>query len=167
MKTLRYLFALSLAVMMAACGGKKEQASEEASSATESEFQASQPVASGLYNADHFAVTGPEARKGSFDGRIIFSLSEEKSALFVFENGNRTKISNLLMLAAPFAKDGSNYTAQDKNGQTVTVNTDSAFYTLRYIAGADTLCISFDPKPRTEYTPFEALEKINEQAQKK
>lgn len=167
MKTLRYLGILSLALMMAACGGNKEQKTDDAQQTDAAEFQASQPVVSGLYNADYYTITGPEARKGSFDGRIIFSISEEKSALFVFENGNRTKISHLVMLSTPFRKDGDLFVSADKNGQAVTVDADSAFYALRYVAGADTVCINFDPKPRSEYAPFEALEKINEQAQKK
>lgn len=155
----------ALALVMAACGGQKEQKAEEAVAAED--FAKSQPVESGLYNADYFDITGANPRKGSYDGRILFSISPDQSAVMVYENGNRTKINDLLSLQAPFEKADSVYTSTDAKGNIVTLRSDSTFMQLSYVAGPDTVCINFDPKPRNVYTPIESLEKIMEQAQKK
>lgn len=160
------LSIIALAALMAACGGQKEQKAEEAAAA-EAEFAQSQPVESGLYNADYFNIKGADSRKGSYDGRVIFSVSPDQSMVMVYENGNRTKINHLLKLQAPFEKTDSIYTSTDANGNPVTLRSDSTFMQIVYITKQDTVAINFDPTPRTAYTPLEALEKINDQVQKK
>ena len=166
MKTLKILGLCGLAFIMASCGGngakEKEAEAQEANEA----FQADQPVESGVYDATYFDIKGKENRKGQFDGRVIYSLSPEQSAVFVYENGNRTKIKHILMLDKPFQKEDSVYVAMDKTGIPVTVANDSTDMTLDYIANGDTVTITFNSKPRTVYTPLEALEKIKEQASK-
>lgn len=163
MKKILTIFALGL--LMAACGGQKEKQAEEAAAA-EADFAQSQPVVSGLYNADYFDIKGADPRKGSYDGRVLFSVSPDQSAVMVYENGNRTKINHLLMLKAPFEKTDSVYTSTDANGNPVTISQDSTFMQITYVTKLDTVCVNFNPTPRNTYTPLEALQKIQEQAQK-
>lgn len=162
----KILSILVLGLLMAACGGQKQQKAEE-TAAAEAEFAKSQPVESGLYNADYYNIAGAEPRKGNYDGRVLFSLSPDQSAVMVYENGNRTKINHLLMLKSPFEMTDSVYTSTDANGNAVTIRRDSTFMQICYVNKLDTVSINFDPTPRTAYTPLEALEKIREQAQKK
>ena len=70
------------------------------------------------------------------------------------------------MLKVPFEKGDSTYSATDAKGFPVVVSSDSIGNYLNYIANNDTIIITFNKDPRSKYTPFEALEKINEQAQK-
>lgn len=163
MKAMKFFGVAALLLAMTACGGNKQKA-EEAEAADET-FYASQPVESGIYDATYFNVRGKDARKGQFDGRVIASVSPEQSALYVYENGNRTKIKKLLMLDAPFEKTDSVYTATSK-GSPVTLAKDSSDYVLNYIANSDTVAITFSQKARNTYTPIEALEKIQQESSK-
>ncbi len=166
MKTLKFLGLCGLAFIMASCGGNANKEKEaEAQEATEA-FDASQPVESGVYDATYFNIKGKDSRKGQFDGRVIYSLSPDQSAVFVYENGNRTKIKNILMLENGFQKEDSIYVATDKAGTPVVVGNDSTNMYVNYIANGDTITITFNPKPRNTYTPIEALEKIKEEASK-
>lgn len=166
MKTLKFLGLCGLAFVMASCGGNSNKAQEAEAQGAEEAFQAEQPVESGVYDASYFDIKGKDARKGQFDGRVIFSLSPEQSALFVYENGNRTKIKHLLMLDKPFQKEDSVYFSIDKTGIPVTVGNDSTNMYVNYVASGDTVTITFSPKPRNVYSPLEALEKIKDQASK-
>lgn len=166
MKTLKFLGLCGLVFIMASCGGNKAKEEKAETQATEVSFQAEQPVESGVYDATYFDIKGKDNRKGQFDGRVIYSLSPEQSAVFVYENGNRTKIKHILMLDKPFQKEDSVYVALDKTGIPVTVSNDSTNMYVSYVANSDTVTITFNPKPRTAYTPLEALEKIKEQAAK-
>lgn len=166
MKTLKFLGLCGLAFIMASCGGNSAKTQEAEAQAAEESFQAEQPVESGVYDATYFDIKGKENRKGQFDGRVIYSLSPEQSVLFVYENGNRTKIKHILMLDKPFQKEDSVYVAVDKTGIPVTVGNDSTDMYVNYVANNDTVTITFNPKPRNVYSPLEALEKIKEQASK-
>ena len=161
MKTLKFLGIAGIMLALAACGGNKQQAADEAA-ANEDAFYASQPIESGIYDASFFDIQGKDARKGQFDGRVIASISPDQSAVFVYENGNRTKIKHLMMLEAPFEKNDSIYTATSK-GNPVTLAIDSADYILTYVANNDTVAITFDRKARSSYSPIEALEKIQQE----
>ncbi len=119
-----------------------------------------------MYDATYFDIKGKDSRKGQFDGRVIYALSPEQSAVFVYENGNRTKIKHILMLDKGFQKEDSIYVAMDKTGIPVTVCKDSTDMYINYVANSDTVTITFNPKPRTTYTPVEALAKIKEEASK-
>lgn len=131
-------------------------------------FYATQPVHSGLYDADYYDITGNNPRKGHFDGRIYFTLSPEMSAVYVFENGNRTKINQLVVLEKPFEKgDSGIYMSLDKKNLPVTVNTDSTSYVLSFQTTNDQYQITFNPKARHEGSAVEILEKINSQRNKK
>lgn len=166
MKTLKFLGLCGLAFVMASCGGNSDKAQGADAQEAEEAFQANQPVESGVYDASYFDIKGKDTRKGQFDGRVIFSLSPEQSALMVFENGNRTKIRHLLMLDKPFQKEDSVYVSIDKTGIPVTVGNDSTDMYVNYVASGDTVTITFAPKPRNVYSPLEALEKIKDQASK-
>ncbi len=164
MKLLK-LFALAgVAFALSACGGSKEKAGD--SVPAEDTFAEAQPVESGVYEATYFNIKGKDARKGSFDGRVIFSMSPESPAFLVFENGNRTKIKHLVMLNDGFEKADSLYTATAKNGTPVTLTPDSTIYNLSFINNSDTVTITLDQKVKTVYTPLEALTKIKEEAGK-
>ncbi len=166
MKTLKFLGLCSLAFVMASCGGNASKEKEaEAESANEA-FYAEQPVESGIYDATYFDIKGKDSRKGQFDGRVIYALSPDQSAVFVYENGNRTKIKHILMLDKGFQKEDSIYVATDKTGIPVTVGNDSTNMYINYVANSDTVTITFNPKPRNTYTPVEALAKIKEEASK-
>ena len=148
------------------CGGNKNE-SKESAEVNETSFYETQPVHSGLYDADYFDITGINPRKGAFDGRIFFSLSPEMSAIYVFENGNRTKIDNTITLKQPFVKgeDGI-YTSLDSKDRSVSVKSDSAKLILSYEYSGDTLNITFNPKARYEGSAVEILEKITAQKKK-
>lgn len=162
MKTIKFFGIAGLMLALAACGGNKQQAAEEAA-ANGDAFYASQPIESGIYDATYFDIKSKDPRKGQFDGRVIASISPEQSALFVYENGNRTKIKHLMMLEAPFEKDDSVYTASCK-GNPVTLTSDSSNYMVTYVTSNDTVAITFDKKARSNYSPIEALEKIQQEA---
>lgn len=165
MKTFKLLGLCGLAFALASCGGNANKEKEAEAEATAA-FQAEQPVESGIYNATYFKIQGKDSRKGSYDGRVIYSLSPEQSAVFVYENGNRTKIKHLLMLEKGFQKEDSVYVATDKAGMPVTVGNDSTDMYVSYIASGDTVTITFNPKARNTYDPIEALAKIKEEASK-
>lgn len=165
MKTFKFLGLCGLAFLMASCGGNASK-EKEAEAAAAEEFAAAQPVESGIYDAVYFNIKGSDPRKGNFDGRVIYALSPENNAVMVYENGNRTKIKNVLVLTEGFQKGDSTYTATDKLGNPVVVANDSTNMVITYIASGDTVAITFAPQPRNAYTPLEALAKIQEEASK-
>lgn len=166
MKTLKFLGLCGLAFILASCGGNANKEKEAEAEAANEAFEAEQPVESGIYDASYFDIKGKDSRKGQFDGRVIYALSPEQSAVFVYENGNRTKIKHILMLDKGFQKEDSVYVATDKTGIPVTVGNDSTNMYINYVANSDTVTITFTPKARTIYTPIEALSKIKEEASK-
>ncbi|MDE6697106.1 MAG: hypothetical protein K2K25_09515 [Muribaculaceae bacterium] len=166
MKNLKFLGLYGLAFVMASCGGNASKEKEAESEAANEAFYAEQPVESGMYDATYFNIKGQNPRKGQYDGRVIYALSPEQSAVFVYENGNRTKIKNLLMLEKGFQKTDSVYTATDAKGNPVIVGNDSTNMIINYIAGSDTISITFNPKAKNTYSPIEALAKIKEEASK-
>lgn len=164
MKYTKFLCASALILALSACGGNSQKASEEAA-AEEAGFYEAQPLESGIYDATYFDIKGKDSRKGAFDGRVIVSVSPEQSAIFVFENGNRTKIKHLLMLDAPFEKADEGYTSASK-GLPVSLASDSSAYKVNYISNSDTVTITFNQKARSTYQPLEALQKIQDEASK-
>lgn len=134
----------SAMLLLGSCSGKSENKTEEIS---EEEFYATQPVVSGQYDADYYNISGENARKGPFDGKILIALEPDNSGIYVYENGNRAKIDYRLMLGKPFEKgaDG-NFSSVDKNGGAVTVATDSTVYTLSFKSKGDDVKIFFNPK---------------------
>lgn len=153
-------------LMFSSCGGTTKAEKEETKVDDEA-FYATQPVQSGLYDADYYDITGPNSRKGHFDGRIYFTLSPETSAIYVFENGNRTKIDYLVALQKPFERNDSGlYVTTDTKDRPVTVNTDSANYVLNFQRSGEDMKITFSPKPRHTGSAVEILEKINAQRKK-
>lgn len=168
------LFAM-MALMASSCGGNasKESANDsvaEESTAVENEaFYATQPVHSGTYIANSYDITGENARKGHYDGRIIFTLTPAStSAFYVYENGNRTKISYKVILKHPFEKgDSGIYRTVDVNDLPVTINTDSTEYYLSFQKKDAQIKIGFDSKPKNSTNAFEALEDMNKELQKK
>ena len=160
--------ALTTCISMNSCGGNNTGGkTEEEAKIDNAAFYESQPVESGLYDADYYDITGPNSRKGHFDGRIYFSLSPETSAFYVFENGNRTKISELGIMPRPFEKgDSGIYSTVDSNNLPVIINTDSASYILCFQNRGSDYKITFNPKPRHTGTAVEILEKINTQRKK-
>ena len=149
------------------CGGSNTKAEEETQQANDEEFYANQPVESGLYDADYYDITGKNARKGKFDGRIYFGLTPKTSAINVFENGNRTKIDYMVLLKQPFEKNDSGvFCAIDMKDNPVTVTPDSV-YRLQFIHFSDTVQIDFSSKPRHTANGLEIIEKIKERRDKK
>lgn len=165
MKAIKFLTIAAAAFAITACGSGNKEKAAEAEAANEA-FQAEQPVKSGVYDAVYFDIKGKDSRKGQFDGRVIYALSPEQSAVYVFENGNRTKIKHLLMIEKGFSKTDSIWTATDAKGMPVTVAPDSTMMKLNYIANSDTVVITFNPDARNLYDAVEALAKIKEAAQK-
>lgn len=155
-------------VALNSCGGNTAKTDSEATEAVdEKAFEESQPLQSGLYDADYYDIVGKNARKGRFDGRIYFALSPEMSVFNVFENGNRTKIDYTVFLQKPFEKgDSGVYCAVDRKDNPVCLTPDST-YVLKFIHNADTVSIGFNPKPRHVSTAVEVMEKIKERKDKK
>ena len=163
------LFMLAGVVLaMNSCGGGSAKTEEEASKVDDEAFYATQPVHSGLYDADYYDFTGTNPRKGRFDGRIYFTLSPETSAFYVFENGNRTKIDYLVALQKPFEKgDSGIYYSVDTKDRPVTISTDSTMYVLDFHRSGEDMKIIFNPKARHQGSAIEILEKINSTKNKK
>lgn len=164
------VFSLALTafiVSLSSCGGGSS-ASKEETKVDDASFYETQPVQSGLYDADYYDITGQNARKGRFDGRIYFSLSPETSAFYVFENGNRTKIDYIVALQKPFEKgDSGIYRSVDTKDRPVTISTDSTMYVVDFQRSGEDMKITFNPKPRHTGSAVEILEKINAQKNKK
>ena len=152
-------------LVFTSCGGGT---AKEENKVDDEGFYKTQPVVSGLYDADYYDITGTNPRKGHFDGRIYFSLSPDLSAFYVFENGNRTKIDHVVSLQKPFEKgDSGIYYSVDNKNNPVTINTDSTMYVIDFTRGVENLKITFNPKPRHTGTAVEILEKMNAQKNKK
>lgn len=154
-------------VILNSCGGNATK-NEESALVDDEAFYATQPLQSGLYDADYYDITGTNARKGRFDGRIYFSLSPAQSAFYVFENGNRTKIDCVVALEKPFEKgDSGIYYSVDNKERPVTISTDSTMYTLDFQRSGEDYKITFNPKPRHTGSAIDILEKMNAQKAKK
>lgn len=161
MRKLSVLGLLSLFLCLCACGGKQSEKTEPAA-VDDAEFYATQPIKSGEYFAVRYDIEGENPRKGQFDGRIMASLSPELSALYVYENGNRTKIDYKVILDKPFEKgDSGIYRSVDKKGLPVTISTDS-LYTLTFEKGKEKISIGFESKAKNEANAFEMQQRINE-----
>lgn len=162
-------FVVAIIAVMAgfnSCGNSSSKSAEEGK-VDDDAFYATQPVHSGLYDADYYDITGNNPRKGHFDGRIYFSLSPEKSAFYVFENGNRTKIDYIVNLQRPFEKNDSGvYVSVDTKDRPVTVSTDSAMYILGFQRSGEDMKITFNPKARHEGSALEILERMAAQKNK-
>ena len=150
------------------CGSKTSTNNEESQTQVldAADFYATQPLESGLYDADYYDIVGKNPRKGRFDGRIYFALSPDLSAFNVFENGNRTKIDYTVVLEKPFERNDSGvYCSVDKKNNPVCLTPDST-YTIKFIHFNDTVCIGFNPKPRHVGTAVEIMEKIGDRKKK-
>lgn len=142
-------------------GNKTANNAEETAKSDEGTFYETQPLHSGLYDADYYDITGNNPRKGHFDGRIYFSLSPDLSAAKVFENGNRTKIEQTISWTKHLEKgDSGVYFTTDQKGKPVTIATDSAMYVLDFYNGETNYKITFSPKARHEASALDILEKI-------
>ncbi len=167
MKTLRMFAAAACMIMLAACGGgAKEGATEKA--VDDAAFYATQPVVSGQYRATNYDITGTNPRKGKFDGRLLISLSpSEQSGMYVYENGNRTKIDYKIVLKAPFEKgDSGVYKTVDVNDLPVTISADSAGYVLAFQKSNADVKIGFESEPMSTGSAVEVMEKISSTIQK-
>lgn len=165
MKTTKFFLFLAAMFIFVACGGNKEKAAP--APVDDDAFYATQPVHSGLYDAFSYDIQGTNARKGKFDGRVFFTLSPEQSAIYVYENGNRTKIDYKVVLEKPFVEgDSGIYRSVDVKGLPVTIVPDSANLVLNFEKPGVKVAIGFDKKPRNTFNALEALEKMNEQIQK-
>lgn len=173
-KTMLMFFAMSFSLILVcflnSCGGNSAKSDGNDAGNSKSDdaaFYATQPVHSGLYDADWYDITGANARKGRFDGRIYFSLSPDNSAFYVFENGNRTKIDYIVNLAKPFEKgDSGVYYTTDNKDRKVCIATDSSTYFLKFQRSNEDITIGFNPKPRHEGSALEILEKMAAQKNK-
>lgn len=171
-KAIKSLALAAVAFMAAAavtsCGGNKSVAAEDSLPAvSEADFAATQPIASGEYYAVRYDIEGENARKGQFDGRLMATLSPEISVLYVYENGNRTKIDHKVILEKPFEKgDSGIYRSVDSKGMPVVMTTDSTVYVLTFERGKEKYNISFDSKPKSEASAFDMQQRINDQVQK-
>lgn len=167
-KTLTTLFLSALAIVTTSCGGSDKNA-ENANATETADFYATQPVKSGQYTAVNYNIDkNGEVRKGKFDGRILIALDPDRSGMYIYENGNRVKIDYRVMLSAPFSKvsDG-HYMTTDNLGDTITMATDSAVYTLTLKKKTETVNIGFDPKAISEGTAASMWERISKELSKK
>ncbi|MCH5225331.1 MAG: hypothetical protein J1D77_04995 [Muribaculaceae bacterium] len=151
---------------LSSCGNSAKNDSEANEKVDEASFAETQPLQSGLYDADWYDIVGKNARKGKFDGRIYFALSPDLSAFNVFENGNRTKIDYTIVLEKPFEKNDSGiYCSVDKKNNPVCLTPDSTYF-VKFIHFNDTVTIGFNPKPRHTGTAVEIMEKISDRKKK-
>lgn len=156
------IIGAALALLATACGGHASKSAEgESATMTQAEFAATQPIESGQYRAVRYDIEGPNARKGMFDGRLLVSLGQEQSGMYVYENGNRAKINYKIVLKTPFeAADSGRYRAEDVNGLPVVLTPDSAMWTLGFNKGENAVNILFEAEPMQTGTPLEMMERI-------
>lgn len=151
--------------VLASCGGATTK--QEEGQKDDEAFYKTQPVHSGLYDVDYYDIAGTNARKGPFDGRLYVALSPYMSTLYVFENGNRTKIDYLVNLSKPFEKNDSGvYVTTDKNDLPVTIAPDSAKYVLTFTRNGDEMKYNFSPTPRQTGNALDIMESIANQKNK-
>lgn len=126
-----------------------------------------QPLVSGQYEASEYDIKGENARSGMFDGRVLVALSDEQSAIYVYENGNRTKIDYSIVLERPFEKgDSGKYTTTDKKGNPIVLKADSVSNMLDFDRNGAHISIRFNKEPKSTGTAMEMLERMNEQLNK-
>lgn len=167
MKKFRLFAAAACVAMLASCGGgAKEKAAEK--QVDDEAFYATQPIVSGQYRVDYYDITGPNARKGKFDGRLLVSLSpSEQSGMYVYENGNRAKIDYKIVLKAPFEKgDSGVYKTLDVNDLPVTIAPDSLGYVLSFEKKDSKIQINFEKEPMSTGSALEMMERITSTIQK-
>ena len=165
MKTASIFSLFAALLLFVSCGGSKEKAAQ--APADDDAFYATQPVHSGLYDATSYDIVGTNARKGKFDGRVFFSLSPDLSAIYVYENGNRTKIDYKVVLEKPFEKgDSGIYRSADVKGLPVVMTPDSAGYVLSFEKPGVKVAIGVQKNPRNTWSALETTERMNEQIQK-
>lgn len=165
MKTV--IIALSVVFMLTAtaCSSKSENNKEENDVSQKEMSQ--QPVENGEYLATHYDITGKNERSGSFDGRLMVSISGDQSVLYVYENGNRTKIDYKVLLEKPFEKgDSGIYKANDTKGRPVMIATDSTVNVLTFEKNESEIRIDFDKTPKSTGSAMEMLERITTQVEK-
>lgn len=165
-KTIVLSMALTSMAILTSCGGNSKQAAAD-STANAAEFAESQPLESGQYDVTRYEITGENARKGNFDGRLLIALSPEQSALYVYENGNRAKIDYLVVLSKPFEKTDSVYTTTDTKGKAVTMLPDSVGYKLTFEKSNDTISVEVNKTPKFTDNALTILEKIQHQREEK
>ena len=163
-KILYTSLALISASVLLSCGNTTKERDSDTISAAQMQIQ---PVESGQYDATYYNITGENERKGSFDGRIMIALSEDNSAVYVYENGNRAKINYTVVLAHPFEKNDSGlYVTEDNKGLEVTLNTDSTYNVLTFNRKDAKVSISFDKTATSTADALTMLERINSQMKK-
>lgn len=152
------------ALSLPSCSGTAKEGTSDSTAPTAMQPQ---PVESGLYDASRYEISGENARKGSFDGRLMVAISEDQSALYVYENGNRTKIDYTVVLAAPFEKNDSGlYVTKDNKGIDVTINTDSTVNVLTFNRNDSKIRIDFSKEATTQADALTMLERMSEQKAK-
>ena len=158
------IFAMVL--IFDSCGGANKNESAEEDQLI---FNASQPVESGLYNVDFYCVkdTSGNELRSHFDGRLFVCLDPERSVLYVFENGNRTKADYLIELQQPFAKNDTVYTSVDMKNRPVNIVSRDSIMVLNFEWANDTVYVDFSPKARYTGKASDILGKIKEQKEKK
>lgn len=163
----KVIIGLAMALMLTAtaCSSKSESNKEE-SGITQSEM-AQQPVENGEYLASHYDISGKKERAGSFDGRLMVSIGDEQSVLYVYENGNRAKIDYKVLLEKPFEKgDSGVYKTNDTKGRPVIITSDSTMNVLKFEKNESEVKINFDKTPKSTGTAMEMLERITTQMDK-
>lgn len=166
-KTFIIGLAVAALTIFCACGSKGSGDNTSESTAENAAFAKNQPVESGIYDASAYQITGTNEREGKFDGRVIVALSPERSALYVYENGNRAKINYSIVLDRPFEKgDSGIYRSADTKGAPVVITADS-IYSLTFEKNSQKIKIDFDKSPRSTGSAVEMLKRMNEQLKNK
>lgn len=167
LKTIFASALMSLIVVACGSGSKQESSDSIALQEDQTAFMESQPVENGQYRAVSYDITGKNARKGKYDGRVMFYLSPEQSGFYVYENGNRAKIDYKVGLKTPFEKgDSGVYKALDTKDLPVTIVPDSALYVLTFEKNDHKVSINFEQTPMSTATAVEMMEKISGQIKK-
>ncbi|MDE5880311.1 MAG: hypothetical protein K2H60_01150 [Muribaculaceae bacterium] len=174
MKTIRFFAAAACMALMASCGGgAKENSTASEKAVDDDAFYATQPVVSGQYRAVSYDIIGgANPRKGKFDGRLLISLSPtDPSGMYVYENGNRTKIDYKIVLKTPFEKgDSGVYKTLDVNDLPVTISSDSIGYVLSFEKNSgdkqSQIKIGFEKEPMSTGSALEMMERITTALQK-
>lgn len=168
MKKFYLIAAVSLLIGAGSCTKTEQKTEQESTEAVE--FYAAQPTDSGVYSATYYSIVekGDTVKKGKFDGRVIVALDPDRSGLYVFENGNRTKIDYRLVLKGSFEETEEDvYKAETQDGKQLTWTENGAEYHLSIETPEKTVTIKINRNPIAMTTAADAWERISRQLNKK
>ena len=161
MKNFIYAGLFTAMLAFASCAGTGKSQSSDSASAGEQATAVSMPLESGEYRAVSFQDTVAGAKRTVFDGRLLLALDPDNSAVYIYENGNRTHFKAKAILSKPFAQVDSVYTTTDSEGREITLIPGNQVDTLLLYRSGKPVKVAFENKPMSVLSPTEVWTRIS------